>query len=73
MRGKAVLRDRITRFPLRHVAAVLVCRERGAEGWLTICGSHGWLFGSLAEARAEARWLSENLGGLPVRFVGSAP
>jgi hypothetical protein len=36
------------------------------EAWTVIAGSHGWVFGSLDEARAEARWLSRNLG-LPVR------
>jgi hypothetical protein len=57
----------VIRFPLRAVAAVLVCKEKGGDGWITIAGVHGWLFGSIAEARAEARWLSHNLGGLPIR------
>jgi hypothetical protein len=53
----------VIRFPPRH--AVLICREQNG-GWLAIAGAHGWLFGSLAEARAEAHWLARNLG-LPVR------
>jgi len=63
---------RIIRFPLRAIPAVLVCRERGTEGWLTIIGDHGWLSGSLADARDEARWLASNTG-LPIReLIGSA-
>jgi hypothetical protein len=56
------------RFPLHRVHAVLVVRERGGLGWLALTGNHGWLCGSLAEARAEARWLARNLG-LPVREI----
>jgi hypothetical protein len=44
----------VIRFPSRRFAAVLVCRQRDGEGWLAIAGSHGWLFGSILEARAEA-------------------
>jgi hypothetical protein len=55
---------RILRFPPNR-GAVLICRERGG-GWLTLCGSHGWLFGSLSAARREAKWLALNLS-LPVR------
>jgi hypothetical protein len=51
----------IIRFPARRSAAVLVVRERGGAGWLAIAGAHGWLFGSIIEARAEAHWLSHNL------------
>jgi hypothetical protein len=58
----------IIRFPLRRVAAVLVCRERHGDGWLAIARGHGWLFGSILEARAEARWLARNLR-LPVREI----
>jgi hypothetical protein len=43
---------------------ILICAEQDG-GWLTIAGSHGWLFGSLTEARREALWLADNLG-LPV-------
>jgi hypothetical protein len=57
---------RIIRFPARVAAAVFICEERAGDGRLAIAGSHGWLCGSLNEARAVARWLSRNLG-LPVR------
>jgi hypothetical protein len=57
----------VIRFPPRR--AVLICREHNG-GWLTIVGAHGWLFGSLAEARAEAHWLARNLG-LPVREIAA--
>jgi hypothetical protein len=56
----------IIHFPPRRIRAVIICRERDGEGWLTIAGAYGWLFASLADARAEARWLSRNLG-LPIR------
>jgi hypothetical protein len=56
----------IIRFPPRRLAAVFVCRERDGDGWLALAGAHGWLFGSVAEARLAARWLSRNFG-LPVR------
>ena len=59
----------VVRFPPRHSAAVFICSERAGDGWLAIAGAHGWLCGSLSEARAVARWLSGNLGGLPVREV----
>jgi hypothetical protein len=49
-----------------RLPVIRVVRERDADGWLAIVGEHGWLFGSLAEARAEAHWLARNLG-LPVR------
>jgi hypothetical protein len=63
---------RIIRFPLRAINAVIVCRERDGTGWLTIAGPHGWLFGSLAAARAEAHWLADNLG-LPIREQDNTP
>ena len=56
----------VIRFPPRRSAAVFICAERAGDGWLAIAGAHGWLCGSLHEARAAARWLSHNLG-LPVR------
>ena len=56
----------ILRFPPRRTAAVLLCRERDGEGWLAIAGAHGWLFGSILEARAEARWI-ERAFELPTR------
>jgi hypothetical protein len=56
----------VIRFPSRRLRAVLVCRQRDGEGWLAIAGSHGWLFGSILEARAEARALGRSLE-LPIR------
>jgi hypothetical protein len=56
----------VIRFPPRCMAAIFICEERSGNGWLAIAGAHGWLCGSLAEARAVARWLSHNFG-LPVR------
>ena len=58
----------VVRFPPRRMAAVFICEERSGAGWLAIAGAHGWLCGSLSEARAMARWLSHNLG-LPVRHL----
>jgi hypothetical protein len=56
----------VIRFPSRRICTVIVCRERDGDGWLTLAGAHGWLFGSLAEAQLEARWLALNLN-LPIR------
>jgi hypothetical protein len=55
----------IIRFPLRLLAAILVMRAPGG-GWLVLAGSHGWLCGSIDEARSEANWLAHNLGS-PIR------
>jgi hypothetical protein len=55
-------------FPTRRVHAVLICRERDGDGWLAIAGTHGWLCGSILEARDEAHWLARNLN-LPIREV----
>jgi hypothetical protein len=60
----------VIRFPPRRASAIFVCAERDGEGWLAIAGARGWLCGSLTEARAEARWLSRNLG-LPVRELSA--
>jgi hypothetical protein len=57
----------VIRLPPRRMAAVFICEERSGDSWLAIAGAQGWLCGSLGEARAVARWLSHNLGGLPVR------
>ena len=56
----------ILRFPPRLTHAIVVCRERDGDGWITLAGTHGWLFGNLADAQSEARWLSNNLG-IPIR------
>jgi hypothetical protein len=58
----------VIRFSLRRIHAVLVVPQRDGGGWLTLVGSHGWLYGSLTEARLEARWLARNLN-LPVREI----
>jgi hypothetical protein len=58
----------LIRFPPRRSAAILDCADRDGGGWLAIAGAHGWLFGSHAEARAEAQWLAHNLG-FPIREV----
>jgi hypothetical protein len=62
--------NRVARFPLRRVASILIVRERDSRGWLALAGPHGWLCGSLEDARADAQWLSKNLG-LPVRELGA--
>jgi hypothetical protein len=56
------------RFPRRRAAIFIVVDDEG--GWLTLVGSHGWLFGSRQEALTEAWWLSKNLG-LPIRYQQS--
>jgi hypothetical protein len=56
----------ILRFPPRRIHAIVICRERDGDGWLTLAGAHGWLFGSLADAQLAARWLARNLN-LPIR------
>ncbi len=54
------------RFPARNAAVVWLTPERDG-GWLVLTGSHGWHHGSSAAASADARWLAENFGGLPIR------
>jgi hypothetical protein len=54
-------------FPPRQSRCVWLLRDGGA--WLVVAGSSGWTHGSLAEAKAEARWLSENFG-YPIRSAG---
>jgi hypothetical protein len=56
----------IIRFPPHCAGAIFICKERDGNGWLAIAGAHAWLFGTLADARAEARWLARNLD-LPIR------
>jgi hypothetical protein len=63
----------VIRFPLHAVPVDLVVKERGGDGWLTVSGSHGWVFGSRDEAHRESRWLAHNRGGLPIRELGRAP
>ena len=58
----------LIRFPPRRGSAIIVCAERDGADWLAIAGASGWLFGSRAEARSEAGWLSLNLD-LPIREV----
>jgi hypothetical protein len=57
----------VVRLAPRRFFAILICPDRDG-GWLALAGAHGWLFGSRADALAEARWLSSNFG-LPVREV----
>ena len=59
----------IVRFPLRRTGSILIVRERDGGGGLALVGSSGWLFGSRADAIAEAEWLANNFGGMPVREV----
>jgi hypothetical protein len=59
---------RVIRFPLRRVAAVLVVRERGGDGWLVLASDHGWLHGDRRSALQDAHWLAWNLG-LPIRVA----
>jgi hypothetical protein len=56
----------IIRFPLRRIAAVLICKERDGVGWLVCARDHGWIHGDRRSALADAHWLAWNLG-LPVR------
>jgi hypothetical protein len=61
----------LLRFTLRaRLAAILVVPVARDSGWLALWGSHGWLFGSHADAIAEAQWLARNLG-LPVREIAA--
>jgi hypothetical protein len=55
----------VVRFPPRRIRAVVICRARDGDGWLAIVNGHGWVFGSLADAQLEARWLARNLN-LPI-------
>ena len=56
----------VLRFPPRSIGVIIICKTRDADGWLTLAGAHGWVFGSLADARLEARWLADNFQ-LPIR------
>ena len=48
----------IVRFPSRITIA-----PDSSGGWLVLTPRrHGWLHGSLADARKDAAWLSKNLG-----------
>jgi hypothetical protein len=55
----------VIRFPARAISTIVVCKDRNGDGWITLAGAHGWVFGSLADARLAARWLARNLG-LPI-------
>jgi hypothetical protein len=50
----------VIRFPPRSIHAVIVARERDGDGWITLARGHAWAFGSLADARLEARLLADN-------------
>jgi hypothetical protein len=51
----------VVRFPTRRCSAVFVCPEP-LGGYYVVIGSHGWLFGSLTAARAEAQAIAGHLG-----------
>lgn len=56
---------RIIRFPR---AAVVWLLQASEGGWLVLAPrGNGWLHGDRRSALADARWLSSNLGGLPIR------
>jgi hypothetical protein len=57
----------LLRFPIRRLRVVLIT-PACEGGWFVLVGAHGWIFGSRADAIAEAQWLSENFG-LPVREI----
>ena len=58
----------LVRFPARHASCVWILRESTA--WLVLHGNHGWAHGDHRAARADAEWLSKNLG-LPIRCMSS--
>jgi hypothetical protein len=55
----------VIRFPPRAIHTIVVCKNRDDGGWITLANGHGWVFGSLADAQLEARWLARNLN-LPI-------
>jgi hypothetical protein len=59
--------DRLVRFPARHASCIWILREDAA--WLVVAGSHSWVHGDYHAAHADARWLAQNFGGLPIRSV----
>jgi hypothetical protein len=62
-----VLTSAVIRFPARRSTCIwLMPDDDGA--WLVLAGSHGWLHGDIADAHADACWLSRNLH-LPVRAI----
>jgi hypothetical protein len=52
---------RILRFPARGPFAIRVQQEDGGA-WFVICRHHGWLFGSLREALADASEIAAGFG-----------
>jgi len=50
----------VIQFPPRGPFSVHV--ETEGPAWLVICRAHGWLFGSRAEALAEARAIATGFG-----------
>jgi hypothetical protein len=56
----------VIRYPMRCSAVVWIIVECGA--WLVLARDHGWIHGSFWGALDDARWLSENFGGLPIRM-----
>jgi hypothetical protein len=63
---------KIIRFPPRRAAAIFVINDDG-NGLLVLApNGHGWIHSDAATAIADARWLSANFGGLPIRGVPHA-
>jgi hypothetical protein len=67
-RGDVMIGDPVVRFDSRRSVAVWLTREGPA--WLVLAGDYGWLHGSYEAARADAAWLSKNLGFV-VRRAGN--
>jgi hypothetical protein len=60
---------RIIQFPPRGPFSVRVERQEAA--WLVVCRQHGWLFGSLREALADAAKIAAGFG-VAVELMGAA-
>ena len=58
---------RIIPFPTKRTACIWITREvTGA--WVVLAPrGNAWIHGSRPDAMADAIWLSENFGGLPIR------
>jgi len=57
----------------RNSLCVWVFPSEDGGGWLVpLPNGNGWLHGDLAAALANAEWLSENFGGLPIQMPRSA-
>ena len=63
--------SRILQFPPRGPFTVRVLHE-GGGAWLVICRQHGWLFGSLREALADAAEIAAGFG-VAIEVARAAP